>query len=632
MANCHSLRSIDGELVGDPLDLKMFGFTDWSFTEGSHDPFSGQLEEATGNEFSTTKPPPGLKFEVDEGNGSANSGEIQLSIIKGFEFVSQLRRASIIVCQARARFASIYVKGAPECMKDICKPETCEMIHSAVPSYGNHSLTFTVPVDYEDLLEFYTHRGFRVIACATKQMALDSDSLRSMQREDAEKGLDFTGFIVFENKLKAATAQTIEELEQAGIRQVMCTGDNILTAVSVARECALIDRTAHCFIPRLVEGNLREPNARVKWHSVDNPLFELDEKTLKPQLPPPDGDVSLPYDMSDLRNYNIAVTGDIFRWIVDFGEESVLQRMLVATQVFARMSPDEKHELVEKLQTIDYCCGFCGDGANDCGALKAADVGISLSEAEASVAAPFTSRVFDISCVPEVIRRFPGQLPSNPSSPHMLNLPADKILPHSQITAFSNSRTQKKYIDQQANFKGLSNLRVITGDVVDYEFEAEAFDRVVSIELFEHMKNYELLMAKVSRALKPGGKLFVHIFCHKTTPYDFQEGWMSTHFFSGGTMPSADLLHYFQKDLTLTRQWWVNGKHYAKTCEDWLSSMSNNKKTIWPHLESTYGKDSANTWFQRWQIFYLACAELFAYEGGDTWGVSHYLFEKGVAG
>ena len=191
-------------------------------------------------------------------------------------------------------------------------------------------------------------------------------------------------------------------------------------------------------------------------------------------------------------------------------------------------------------------------------------------------------------------------------------------------------------------------MNVITGDVVSYEFEKAVYDRVISIELFEHMKNYELLMAKIARALKPQGKLFVHIFSHKTTPYDFEDGWMSTHFFTGGTMPSADLLHYFQSDLILEEQWWVNGKNYAKTCEvsdsekvrpliariadigtqDWLTKMNQNKGDIWPHLEDTYGKNNAAMWFYRWQIFYMACAELFAYENGETWGVSHYVFKK----
>ncbi|KAL8953251.1 MAG: hypothetical protein Q9222_000904 [Ikaeria aurantiellina] len=203
-----------------------------------------------------------------------------------------------------------------------------------------------------------------------------------------------------------------------------------------------------------------------------------------------------------------------------------------------------------------------------------------------------------------------------------------EIFPHSQITAFSNSHSQKRYIDQQACSKGLRNLQAVTGDIVEHEFEAGMFDRVISIELFEHMKNYELLMAKVARALKPSGKLFVHIFSHKTTPYDFEEGWMSTHFFSGGTMPSADLLLYFQRDLTLRKQWWVSGKHYSKTCEDWLWKMSSSKKAIWPHLVATYGADQAGIWYNRWQIFYMACSELFAFGDGGTWGVSHYLFEK----
>ena len=213
-----------------------------------------------------------------------------------------------------------------------------------------------------------------------------------------------------------------------------------------------------------------------------------------------------------------------------------------------------------------------------------------------------------------------------------LSLYLAEVLPSSRITAFSNSRTQKLYIDNEARRKGLNNLDVITGDIATYVFQdtslEQQFDRVMSIELFEHMKNYDLLMAKIAALLKPTGKLFVHIFAHKTSPYDFDSGWMTTHFFTGGTMPSADLLLYFQRDLTLQRQWWVSGKHYAQTCEDWLAKMNANREAMWPHLEETYGKSEASRWFYRWQVFYLACAELFAWNGGEEWGVCHYLFEK----
>ncbi|KJX99636.1 cyclopropane-fatty-acyl-phospholipid synthase/SAM-dependent methyltransferase like protein [Zymoseptoria brevis] len=213
-----------------------------------------------------------------------------------------------------------------------------------------------------------------------------------------------------------------------------------------------------------------------------------------------------------------------------------------------------------------------------------------------------------------------------------LSLYLAEVLPNSQITAFSNSRTQKEYIDSQAKSKGFQNLEVVTGDISAYEFQGTKlegqFDRVLSIELFEHMKNYEKLIAKVSTLLKPAGKLFVHIFAHKSSPYDFESGWMTDNFFTGGTMPSADLLLFFQRDLKLEKQWWVSGKHYAKTCEDWLSKMNSSKKEIWPHLEETYGKTDVAKWFYRWQVFYLACAELFAWDGGEEWGVCHYLFEK----
>ncbi|KAJ4331523.1 hypothetical protein N0V87_009104 [Didymella glomerata] len=384
MATCHSLRKIDNELVGDPLDVKMFDFTGWGYEEG----------EGTGNNDddpeqklspSVARPPPGREYDVDDAEDDTRK-PVELGVLRQFEFVSQLRRASVIVRRFGSKSGDIYVKGAPEVMKEICRPDS-------------------FPTDYEELLAFYTHRGFRVIACAAKSIPkLNWLKVQKMKREEAESNLEFIGFIVFENKLKDSTAPVIEELERANIRKVMCTGDNILTAISVARECGLINKTAHCFVPHFAEGDSRNPLSKLGWQSVDDPVFKLDEQTLKPLPPPPEADVSLPYDVSNLRNYSLAVSGDVFRWIIDFASESVLREMLVAGQVFARMSPDEKHELVEKLQSIDYCVGFCGDGANDCGALKAADVGISLSEAEASVAAPFTSRQFDISCVPQVIK------------------------------------------------------------------------------------------------------------------------------------------------------------------------------------------------------------------------------------
>ncbi|PUU80551.1 hypothetical protein B9Z19DRAFT_1100233 [Tuber borchii] len=394
MTTCHSLRLVDDELVGDPLDLKMFEFTKWSYQEegkkarGADGEANGDHGMATGISPPVVRPP---AFQGTLMNGdlydSAPAGDgLELGVFKSFEFVSHLRRTSVIVKQFRAAGGNIYVKGAPECMKEICKPES-------------------FPTDYDELLAQYTHRGYRVIGCATKYLPkLSWIKAQKMKRTDAESGLDFVGFIIFENKLKPQTAGVIEELSQAAIRKVMCTGDNILTAISVARECNLVDRDAQIFVPHFAEGDFRTPGSRLQWESVDDREWTLDEQTLLP-LPAPDGtDLSGPYQISNVHGYSLAVSGDVFRWIIDYAPKEVLHRMLVRGQVFARMSPDEKHELVEKLQSLEYCVGFCGDGANDCGALKAADVGISLSEAEASVAAPFTSRVFDISCVPEVIR------------------------------------------------------------------------------------------------------------------------------------------------------------------------------------------------------------------------------------
>ncbi|KAH8155543.1 uncharacterized protein LAJ45_00553 [Morchella importuna] len=204
-----------------------------------------------------------------------------------------------------------------------------------------------------------------------------------------------------------------------------------------------------------------------------------------------------------------------------------------------------------------------------------------------------------------------------------------KRFPGSEVTGLSNSRTQKEYIDAEAKRQGIMNLTIVTANVATHEFDPASFDRVVSIEMFEHMKNYEKLMGKVNRWLKSLGKLFVHIFAHREFPYEYgSDGWMGKYFFNNGNMPSADLLLYFQRDLKIENQWYVNGNHYARTCEDWLKNLNKSKSLVLPSLAKTYGAGEEYKWFYRWQVFYLACAELFAWQGGDTWGVYHYLFIK----
>jgi len=199
-----------------------------------------------------------------------------------------------------------------------------------------------------------------------------------------------------------------------------------------------------------------------------------------------------------------------------------------------------------------------------------------------------------------------------------------------RITAVSNSAGQRRYIEAAAAREGLDNLRVITADMNDFE-TAERFDRVVSLEMFEHMRNYRRLFARVHDWLLPGGQFFMHIFCHRLIPYEFVErdasDWMSRYFFSGGIMPSDALPLRFQDKLRLRRQWRWNGVHYEKTLNAWLARMDARKTRLMPILESVYG-DQASTWWMRWRVFFMACAELFGYRDGQEWWVGHYLFER----
>ncbi|RIA92920.1 hypothetical protein C1645_819991 [Glomus cerebriforme] len=402
MTTCHSLKLVNGELIGDPLDLKMFEFTKWLLEESgqsslrpssstgissstSDQPATHTSMIGTGSIIPTVVRPPGSgQFNLSDLLNNESTSFLELGIIRTFEFVSSLRRMSVLVKRLRSPTMEVYVKGAPEVMREICRPDT-------------------IPDDYDELLHYYTHHGFRVIACASKRFNnLNWMKAQKVKRDQVEQDLQFLGIIIFENKLKNSTPPVIEKLMRAKIRQIMCTGDNVLTAVSVSRECGLINKNTKTYIPRFIEGSSVSPRAEIAWENLDDPKDFLDSKTLKPLIQSV-SNYSNEYPLLNASSYDLAVTGDVFRWMVDFADETALFRMLIKGQIFARMSPDEKHELVEKLQLMGYCVGFCGDGANDCGALKAADVGLSLSEAEASVAAPFTSRTMDIGCVIEVI-------------------------------------------------------------------------------------------------------------------------------------------------------------------------------------------------------------------------------------
>jgi len=208
--------------------------------------------------------------------------------------------------------------------------------------------------------------------------------------------------------------------------------------------------------------------------------------------------------------------------------------------------------------------------------------------------------------------------------------------PGARITGVSNSRTQKQYIDSEAQRRGLRNLSIMTCDMNTFDAEAGRFDRVVSIEMFEHMKNYQALMAGVARWLKPGGLLFVHIFTHRRFAYHFvardQTDWMARYFFTGGQMPSHELLMQFQERLSLVSDWTVSGTHYQRTAEEWLRNMDRHRKEILPLFSETYGAKNALKWWAYWRVFFMSCAELWGYEGGEEWIVSHYLCGRAGCG
>jgi cyclopropane-fatty-acyl-phospholipid synthase len=203
--------------------------------------------------------------------------------------------------------------------------------------------------------------------------------------------------------------------------------------------------------------------------------------------------------------------------------------------------------------------------------------------------------------------------------------------PSSRVIAVSNSNPQRRFIEAEARRKGLDNLTVITADMNHFGAPGR-YDRIVSVEMFEHMRNYRELFSRIHDWLNPDGRFFMHIFCHRSTPYEYLDqgdsDWMSRHFFSGGIMPSDDLPLHFQDRLQLIGRHRWNGRHYERTANAWLENLDARREAVMPVLEKTYGPEQAAKWFQRWRIFFMACAELFAHDGGREWFVSHYLFGR----
>ncbi|QDV23249.1 Cyclopropane-fatty-acyl-phospholipid synthase [Aureliella helgolandensis] len=207
--------------------------------------------------------------------------------------------------------------------------------------------------------------------------------------------------------------------------------------------------------------------------------------------------------------------------------------------------------------------------------------------------------------------------------------------PNCTITALTNSNSQREFIEQTARQRKFVNVRVITANMTEFSAD-EKFDRIVSVEMFEHMRNYKLLFSRLAGWLAPQGKAFVHVFCHRSTPYLFEtegaDNWMGRNFFTGGMMPSVDLFSHFDDCLGIEKQWTVNGLHYWRTCEEWLRNLDSNRSRALESLSKNVGIGNAEKALQRWRMFFMACAELFRYRDGMEWFVAHYLFTPQESG
>ncbi|XP_013404305.1 probable cation-transporting ATPase 13A3, partial [Lingula anatina] len=382
MATCHSLTMIEGELKGDPLDLKMFESTNWLLEEPGQDTSKFDIMVPT-----IVKPITKESYY----SGDTDKIAFEVGIVRQFVFTSALQRMSVITRTLGNTQMDLYCKGAPEKVASLCKQET-------------------LPEDYSDVLHRFTMKGFRVIALGWRQLdpKLNWHHAMRVQRENIECELTFLGLIIMQNSLKPETTPVIRQLKAANIRVVMATGDNMHTAISVARDCAMVDEEEKVIMVKASPPS-KNSEAVIHWEyaevNLDN---ELTVSTAEESDAVSDhykllGNSYHALNIVRADAYHFALDGRSFGVVRQYFPE-LLPKICVKGTIFARMSPDQKGQLIEQLQDLGYVVGMCGDGANDCGALKTAHAGISLSEAEASVASPFTSKTPNIECVPTVIR------------------------------------------------------------------------------------------------------------------------------------------------------------------------------------------------------------------------------------